>query len=140
MRKKGQSAGTVRNRPQHLHEPSKSLIKRTEAAILTLQQMQWDTSYAVHSELGFRASPHDTRLCISSEVSEYFRVIKITKLKGGVFVPGSTPRKAKHLTVHSDRFAVENNTWGIGAVALGDSVPHSRVEINQGRTNQNLIH
>jgi len=32
--KKEQSAGTVRNRPQHLHEPTKSLLKRTEAASL----------------------------------------------------------------------------------------------------------
>jgi len=97
--KKEQSAGTVRNRPQYLHEPSKSLIKRTEASILKVQQMQGDTSYQAHSELGFRASLHDTRLCISSEVSEYFKVIKMTKLTGGVIILGSTPRKTNHLTV-----------------------------------------
>jgi hypothetical protein len=83
---KKQSAGTVGNRPQYLHEPSKSPIKRTKAESLTVQQMQGDTSYQVHSELGFRASLHDTPLCISSEVSEYFKVIKIIKFTGGVII------------------------------------------------------
>ena len=77
---------------------------------------------------------------LSSEVSEYFRVIKITKLTGGVIILGSTPRKTYHLIVHFDRFPVVNKTWGIGTVALGDSVSHSRVEINQERISQKLIH
>jgi hypothetical protein len=72
--------------------------------------MQGDTSYQVHSELGLRASLHDTRLCIHSEVSEYFKVIKITKRTGGVIILGSTPRKTNYLKVHSGRFPVANKT------------------------------
>jgi hypothetical protein len=64
--KKEQSAGTVRKRPHYLHDPSKSLIKLTEAASLTVQQMQGDTSCQVHSEHGFRASLHVKRLCMLS--------------------------------------------------------------------------
>jgi hypothetical protein len=73
-------------------------------------------------------------------VSEYFKVITITKRTGGVFILGSAPSKTNHLTVHCDWFPVANKTRERGAPAPGDSVPYSRVEISQESTSKKLIY